>query len=349
MRATGLLRPAAVSNRLAGVLGAVAMLAGCGTVGPAASRPCDLYAAPTGSDAASGTLQRPLRTPQELANRLAPGRTGCLRRGVYRSSRRTGYVVRFSAGGRRGAPVTIQSRPGERATLAGVVYVPRGSNFVTLADVDIDDPTSFTQAGQLTLQVNAADTVLRDLNITNRGRKTCVVLGSPGRWGNAVRTVLRDSVLHDCGNRANGLLDHAIYVSQAVGARILDNRIVRAAGYAVHLYPDAQGTRVAGNVMADNGGGVIFAGEGGDASSGNVVEHNVIADSIQDYNVAHYWGGRVGRGNAARDNCLFNPSQLNLEAPVGYVAARNLVADPGFAAGGYEPAPGSPCASLLGP
>jgi hypothetical protein len=345
----------AVSLRLIGGLGAVAVhaavavLAGCGAAEPVAAGPCDLYAAPGGSNAAAGTLERPLRTPQALADRLRPGQTGCLRRGTYRSSARTGYVVRFNEGGRRRARLTMRSRPGERARLAGVVFVPRGSDFVTVADLDVDDPTSFTRAGQLTVQVNAADTVLEGLDVTNRGRKTCVVLGSSGRWGTAVRTTLRDSVLHDCGSRANGMLDHAIYVSQAVSARILDNRIVRAAGYAVHLYPDAQRTLVARNVMAGNGGGVIFAGEGGEASSGNVVEHNVIAGSLQDYNLAHYWGGRVGTGNAARENCLFSAGERNVEPPVGFMAARNLVADPGFAAGAYEPAAGTPCASRLGP
>jgi hypothetical protein len=339
----------AVSLRLIGVLGAVAGLGSCGAAEPVAGGPCDLYAAPGGSNAAAGTLERPLRTPQALADRLRPGQTGCLRRGTYRSAARTGYVVRFNDGGRRRAPLTLRSRPGERARLAGVVFVPRRSDFVTVADLDIDDPTSFTRAGQLTVQVNASDTVLEGLDITNRGRKTCVVLGSPGRWGTAVRTTLRDSVLHDCGSRANGMLDHAVYVSHAVSARILGNRIVRAAGYAVHLYPDARRTLVARNVMAGNGGGVIFAGEGGQASSGNVVERNVIAGSRRDYNLAHYWGGRVGKGNAARDNCLFSAGERNVESPVGFMAARNLVADPGFARGAYKPAADSPCASLLRP
>ncbi len=57
---------------------------------------------------------------------------------------------------------------------------------------------------------------------------------------------------------------------------ITDNLFLRNGAYAVHLYPYAQRTSVTHNVMVDNGGGVVFAGESGGASSNNTVSQNVI-------------------------------------------------------------------------
>lgn len=314
----------------------------------ARSQRCDLVAARDGSDSGAGTLNAPLRTPQRMADRLRPGQTGCLRAGTYGGRGRPGYVLRFRRGGRRGAPVTVRSFPGERARLAGVVYVPQGANHVTLAHLVVDDPTPFAGGGQITVQIDARDTVLDSLDITNHGQKTCVILGSLTGFGTAVRTVVRDSVLHDCGSE---MRDHALYVSNSRRARIVGNVIWRAGGYGVHLFPAARRTYVRSNVIADNGGGVIFAGDGAHASSGNVVAGNVIAGSTRDFNVAVYWEGRAGTRNAARDNCLFAGSGGNVEGGPGFLPDGNVVADPRFsdrAAHDYRPTSATPCTRLVG-
>lgn len=313
-------------------------LAGCGSAaGPDAvpgarvPRGCDLVAAPGGSDAAPGTPRRPLRTPQALADALHAGQTGCLRRGTYRGRGADGYVLRFAHGGRRGARLTVRSFPGERARLAGVVYVPRGSDDVTLASVDVDDPTPFLPARQIAVQVNAARTLLADLDVTTHARKTCLILGDTGRFGPAVATVVRDSVLHRCGDPGNELRDHAIYVASTRGATIEGNLIWGAGGYAVHLYPDARRVRVAGNVLADNGGGVIFAGDGTYASAGNAVEHNVISGSLLTENLSSYWPDGAGSGNAARDNCLAAGPGGDVAPELGVEVSGNVESDPNFA------------------
>lgn len=347
---------------------AAVMLSGCGTAAPgsgtaapgsgtaapgsggaARAAACDLVAAPDGSDAARGTVRTPLRTPQRLADALRPGQTGCLRAGSYPGRGREGYVLRFGHGGRSGARITVRGYPGERARLAGVVYVPRGADSVTLSQLDVDDPTPF--ARQITIQVNARDTVLDSLDVTNDARKNCVILGSLGRYGPAVHTIVRDSVLHRCGDPANHLRDHAIYVSNASRTRITGNLIWGAGGFAVQLYPRARGTVVRGNVIADNGGGVIFGGEGAYASSGNVVERNVIAGSAGDFNLASYWPARVGTGNAARDNCLLAGSGGDVDPDGGFAVDGNAFGDPSFADGGahdYRLIRVTPCSRLVG-
>jgi hypothetical protein len=307
---------------------------------------CDLYAAPDGSNRAAGTAGAPLRTPQRLADRLRRGQTGCLRGGSYPARGRLGYVLRVARGG-----ITIRSAPGERATLAGVLAIVKGADAVTIADLDVHDRTPFLPARQLSVQVNAADTVLSGLDITSGHRKICVGFGSDGGYGIARRTVLRDSVVHDCGRFPNALQEHAVYVNHALGARIVNNLITDAAGFAIHLYPAAQRTLVEGNVMVGNGGGVIFAGEGREASSRNLVRRNVISGSTRSFNIASYWGGRVGTGNRARQNCLSSARNQNVDREVGFTASGNVVSAPRFRDprdGDYRLVTGTRCSAVAG-
>ena len=92
------------------------------------------------------------------------------------------------------------------------------------------------------------------------------------------------------------------------------------------------------NVINGNGEGVSFGSEsaGGEyhnayASSGNVVARNIISNSRERYNVEAWWGGPVGVANVAKDNCLWNGAQGNVDALAGgFLAIANLVAKPGF-------------------
>jgi hypothetical protein len=333
---------AAEALRGSAVLMVAVALAGC-SHRTGAEVPCARYAAPAGSDAGAGTAQVPFRTPQRLAEALAPGDTGCLRAGTYRGRGRNGLVLRLVRGGRRGAPIRLRGAPGEQAILAGPVYVAPGARDVVLSDLTVDDPTTFAATGQIAIQVLAADTTLERLRITTRGRKTCVILGYDGPGGApAIDTTIRDSDLVDCGNPAAAMHDHAIYADAVRGALIEGNLIRGASGWAVHLYPDARGVVVRDNVLLGNGGGVIFAGNARLASASDLVEANVIAGSRIVPDIVSSWDGPVGRGNVARRNCL----QDDLAEAEGVAARGNVLAGPSFVAprlGDYRPAAGSPC------
>lgn len=336
-------------------LAAVLALAACGSSmhpATASASACDRVAARDGSDGNPGTVSSPFRTVQRLADSLQPGQTGCLRAGTYGEMTPGGYVLKFFHGGRSGAPISVQSYPGERAKLKGVVYFPANAPHVALRDVDIDGRARWLHSDTVTVQVMAADILFEGNDVTNDELKSCMIMGSNGGWGRAVDTVIRRNVFHRCGDPKHGMLDHGIYVENALRAEISDNVFWGAPGYAVHLYPNAQQTRVARNVMVDNGGGVIFAGEGRRASSGNVVERNVIAGSTGDFNIAQSWGGAVGTGNVARENCLYDGARgENIERQVGFAATDNTVANPRFsdpAAHDYRVAAGTACAKVLG-
>ena len=125
--------------------------------------------------------------------------------------------------------------------------------------------------------------MFRDNDITTRNTTICFVLGSD-EYGRAVRTVIERNRIHNCGELPPTNHHHGIYAEAADGARITDNWIYDNADRGVQLFPDAQRSYVARNVIDGNGEGVVFAR----TSAHNVIEHNVIANSIVRYNVEDY-------------------------------------------------------------
>lgn len=315
---------------------------------------CDKWAARDGADTNPGTEAAPYKTAQKLADSLSAGQTGCLRAGVYDEVIKSNNVLRVGRSGAAGRPLTIRSAPGERATLNGRIYVARGADFVTLSHLDIDGRSPASEAAApVTIVVTAQDTVIESNNITNRGLKSCMLLGSnDATYGPAVRTVVRRNRFYDCGDEAHGRLDHHIYLENTDGVQVVQNLFYGAPGYSIHLYPNAQRTLVTGNVMDGSGGSVIFAGEETRLSNDNLVEHNVMANSLKEPHIRGHWPVGVGTGNVARDNCLHAGKGGNVSSKlVGFSVSGNLTADPGFIDRGtrdYRLRPDSPCLAVLG-
>ena len=314
---------------------------------PASAETCDRFASPSGSDTQSGTAASPYRTAQRLVDSLSAGQTGCLRAGEYTET--SGYVLSFERAGAAGAPISVRSYPGERARLMGIVVVPRGSDHVRLTDVDIEG-----NGTQNTVKIYAADVEIADNDITNRMRAhSCMLLGSDSA-GRAVRPTIRRNFFHDCGATANDNKDHSIYAAAADDGTIEDNVFVNSAGKTIQLYPDAQRNRVAHNVI-DGGadtvrGGIVISGDGSHASSGNVVEQNIITYAAT-YNVYSNWEGPVGRDNVVRNNCLWGARLGDIDNDGGLVVGVNLNTDPRFRdrqGRDYRLAADSPCLDVVG-
>lgn len=336
-------------RRLAATLMITSLTAAAGAgSASAAAVTCDRFAAPFGSDMAAGNQASPFRTAQRLADALTAGQTGCLQTGTYSEVIEGSYVLRVNHGGRIGAPITIRSAPGARATLRGTVYVPRGSDSVTFADLDFDTRRAIPDR-TVGIQVMAENTIFQNDDVTNHGTAICMVLGAPG-WGRAIGTVIRANTFHDCGSTSN-YLEHSLYVESSTGVLVTDNIFLRSGSYAVHLYPDAQSTTVTHNVLVDNGGGVIFAGEADAASSANTVSQNIITGSYRRPGIHSSWGATPGRSNVASSNCVSNPQADVDIAGGGFTAPSNLIASPGYrnvAARDYRLSAGSPCLAIVG-
>ncbi|HEX3268492.1 MAG TPA: right-handed parallel beta-helix repeat-containing protein [Gaiellaceae bacterium] len=319
---------------------ATAAVLGFGAARSEATVSCDRYAATTGSDTAAGTSSAPFRTAQKLADSLSAGQTGCLNPGVYNEN------LRLNHGGAPGSPIRLTSAPGGRATLVGRLYVPDSSNDAVFADLNLVG----TNADNLSSPMVAGDRITFTGNdVTDNHTSICFGLGSDSGWGTAVDVVIDNNRIHDCGRLPATNHDHGIYVESTRNAVITNNYIYDNADRGIQLYPDAQGTKIANNVIDGNGEGVLFSGDSGLASSNNVVTRNIVSNAVVRYNVESWWpdGNPVGTGNTATENCVWNGAQGNVAAQVGFTASGNKAVNPLYtnrAAKNFQLQSGSPCA-----
>ena len=114
----------------------------------------------------------------------------------------------------------------------------------------------------------------------------------------------------------------------AYGTRITRNWIYDNADRGVQLFPDAQRTYVARNVIDGNGEGVVFSRK----SANNVVENNAISNSVVRYNIEDY--ELSGTGNVARRNCLWSPrhpDKAGIQPGIEVEVVENVVTEPAYA------------------
>lgn len=321
-----------------GLAGLVAVVPATATAAPA----CTRFAGTNGDDAGAGTPESPFRTAATLVSRLAPGDVGCLLPGVYAET------LAIRAGGEPGRPIRLQSSPDGRATLRGRLWIADSANDVVVSDLLLDGRND-QQLPSPT--VNGDRVAFYDNEVTNfNAPSICFVLGHRD-WGIARETVLERNRIHNCGALPVTNLHHGVYVSDARDVRIVDNLIYDNADMGIQLYPDAQNTLVANNVIDGNGVGIIFSGAGGIASSGNRVVDNVITNSIVRFNVESWYpaGTPVGVDNLVSRNCIWNGAQGNVAPYAGYTVTGTVAADPLYvdrAAKNFALRPGSPCAGM---
>lgn len=319
------------------------------TTPPPVSSDCNRYASTSGSDSNSGTLELPYRSVGKLVGTLTAGQTGCLLGGNFAGN------VSIRNGGQPGSPITLTSAPGYRATIAGVLWVADSANDVTIADLNLNGANSNATPSP---QVNGDRVTLRGNDITNQHTGICILLGgSFVHYGRADGAVVEGNRVHNCGRLPQTNHDHGIYVEAARGTRIVSNWFYDNADWGIHLYPDADATYIAYNIIDGNGKGVIFAGErsGGEYSSSyssdnNIVELNIVSNPSIGSNIESWWGGPVGVGNVARSNCMWKAGSSGLDlSGGGFSADSNVTADPLYvnrAAKDFRLQAGSPCAAM---
>ena len=257
---------------------------------------CAKYAATTGLDTNAGTSAAPYKTVQKLVDNIPANGIGCLKAGTFTDGGST-YVARITRD-----DITLQPDSGAVVTVKGTFYVVNGADRVTVQDLTLDGrPTSGVAPSP---QVMATDTHFFRNTITNP-TDICAIVGNTGIYGRALRPVFDSNDFTNCGSDTQ--LDHGIYLEAVDDAEVTNNTFDGSATYAVHMYPDADGSLVSGNVMTNNGGGVIFAGTGGLSSDNNIVENNTITGTLNKAGIESYWGGSaVGTGNIGLNNCLDN-------------------------------------------
>ena len=298
---------------------------------------CDKVASALGSDINPGTVLRPYATVDRLADALQAGQTGCLREGVFQGD------VKFMRGGTQSAPITLTSYPGERATVIGRIHVSDDANNVVVQQLDLDGRNA---ANLPSPTVNGDNAVFRDNDVTTHHTTICFLLGS-AEYGRARNTVIERNRIHNCGQLPPTNHHHGIYVEESDGARIVDNWIYDNADRGVQLFPDAQNTYVARNVIDGNGQGVVFSRE----SSNNVVEKNLISNPVVRYNIEDF--ELTGRGNVARLNCVWSarhPGFAGIQPGIAVPLLANVVVQPAYVsrtAKDFRLEPGAMCSSVV--
>jgi hypothetical protein len=249
----------------------------------------------------------------------------------------------------RRAGTTLRPLGKAHVTIDGALWVLSGARGARITGLTV---TSHDPVYSIPLKVQADDVSLVGNDITAARNISCVLIGSGRKVSN---TLVELNRIRRCGR--TGKLSHLLYVTRSQGAIIRNNLLVgNHGGWAVHLFPDADGTLVEGNVIDSNKGGVIFAGDGsGNTSDGNVVRENVITNSDPRWNIEGSWsGGPQGKGNLAQRNCLYSAgpgSPSGLGFVNGFEQSDNVVAsDPVYVdreAGDYRLQPGSNCGAVL--
>jgi hypothetical protein len=280
---------------------------------------CTRYAAPTGNDKAAGSASAPFRSAQKLADSLRSGHVGCLAKGTYAQP-----ILAL-----RNSGIVLRSRPGQRALVKGQIWVADGANRVTVAHLD-HDATHLTPEVEPSPVVNGDDSLFYDLDVWSRDG-VCFYIGDR-EWGVAERTTLRRNRIHNCGQPGMNKR-HGIYLAQGVDTVIEQNWIYDNPDRGIQLYPNSQRARIRGNVIDGNGEGVIFSGDYGYASSGNVVEGNLITNSRLRHDVEAWYpeGNPVGHSNALRRNCVAGGRFGGIESPQrGFAPSSNFTSAPGY-------------------
>jgi parallel beta-helix repeat protein len=268
---------------------------------------------------------------ERLVRSLDPGETGCLRGGKYQGA------IKLTTRGAPTEPITLRSYPGEAARVIGRLWLTRASAYLVIRGLELNGRNRNSLPSPT---VNGRHITFVDNDVTNDHTGICFVLGHR-LYGTARDVTIRDNRIHDCGRLPPTNHDHGIYVSVARNTRIVGNRIYSNADHGVQMYPDAQRTYVARNVIDGNGEGVLFGGTADLAPRDNLVEHNVITNSRKRYNVESHFerGGAIGEGNVVRDNCIFGGARDD--------GSGGIAPQIGFEATGNITEPGRACRAVL--
>jgi nitrous oxidase accessory protein NosD len=309
---------------------------------------CSKWASPGGLDTNAGTQAAPYKNPGKLVASLSAGQVGCLRGGSYGA----GEVFSVNK-----SNITLRSAPGETATLYKGTYIPNGANHVTLQNLKLDGTKNRvgTYGYLVSLNVTGDDARILGNEIVNRNTAAerggmCVYLGESSSVI-ANRTLIQGNRIHGCGdpgpapNGSVGSRQHGIYVNWAHDTDVAGNTVYNVSGRGIQLYRDADRTMIRGNVIDRTGTGIQFAGGAGYATDYATARNNVITNSTSGANIMQWWETGVGRGNVAKDNCLWTSNSIKSGNGDGVSYSNNPYRNPLYA-GDYQVTDAS-CKALI--
>jgi Right handed beta helix region len=278
--------------------------AGIGAQKPTRANPgCNRVASPAGSDRSHGSRRSPYRTFERLVQSLRPGMVGCLRAGTYGSP---STFNEFTKSGTSTARITLQSYPGETATIQG--YTAIDGSYVTFANLRIDNTNTF-KGGSLCGGRYASFTLAGSNIVLDHNEITAsdISQSSNGILVSGNNANVRFNKIYGVGICES--FDHGIYVARSRNFKIESNWIYDCrAGWGIHLWPYGTNGRIRHNIIDACGAGVTIGGTGDETSRGNRIDHNLITKSVG--------FSRNNRGTAVAGCCS--------SSPYGNLVARNM-------------------------
>ena len=287
------------------------------------------YIAPTGNDSNDGSATHPWATIGHAGTVIGPGATVHVAPGAY-----TGYID-TRASGTSLARITYISDVQWGAKIIGN-QVDHSTwhnygNYVDIAGFEL------TSVGRIGLYNDGS--FVRYLgnhvhDIAGPTSAMCDMGGAGIMHGNysATRDEMIGNVVHDIGliNSAQcpGYVTvHGLYLANRRG-RIIDNLVIHARDYGIHLYHSATNVTVANNTSLQNGAsGLVVGNSGGGADNNTVVTNNIFA-----YNRKYGFrddSGVTGPNNKYNNNLTFNNGYGTYVATGGTVNG-NIGSSPQF-------------------
>jgi parallel beta-helix repeat protein len=274
-----------------------------------------------------------------VLNSLTSGQVACLTTGSYAGN----FPIRASG-------VTLTAASGASPVVNGYIEVKDSANDVTISSITVNGASST----QNTIQIFGDRFHLLNSNINGGHSSTmqsCIYLGHV-LFGIAYDAVIDHNRIHDCGtpDTAEG---HGFYMDDVRGnTQITNNYIYDNDGFGMQLYKDGDNVLIEHNVFdgAVLKAGIVFGGEAPDMSSdNNTVRYNIFTFNYT-YGLDASWGGPIGVGNVASNNCFWGNRLGSFGYRAGWTdSGGNVFADPLYvdrAGKDFHLRSGSTCAAM---
>jgi hypothetical protein len=287
------------------------------------------YVAPTGRDSNNGSAAHPWATIAHAATMIGPGATVHVATGTY-----TGYITTNVSGTSLSRITYISDVQWGAKIIGNRVDHSTWHNYGNYVDIMGFELTSVGRIGLYNdgSFVRYIGNHVHD--IAGPTSATCDLGGAGIMHGNysATNDEMMGNFVHDIGlvNSAQcpGYVTvHGLYQANLQG-QIVNNLVIHARDYGIHLYHSASAVIVANNTSLANGAsGLVVGNSGGGSDNNTVVTNNLFAHN-QDYGFRDD-SGTTGPNNKYDNNLTFNNGDGNYVVNGGTVNG-NLSGDPKF-------------------
>ncbi|MEZ5170744.1 MAG: hypothetical protein R3A49_08375 [Acidimicrobiia bacterium] len=290
------------------------------------------YVAPTGSDAAAGTIEAPFRTVEHGLRSLVAGDLLLVRQGTYNERIQSPPVASGSAS----EPIHVRAYPGERPVVSGLLWMKDASHW-HISGLNVTWGPSNSASEHMVKFTNGTGWVFSDSEVWGaRSYAAILVAGNASDW------TITGNYVHDT-YPANGTnQDHLIYTNSGTGGGVIERNLLvgSANGRAVKIGPPSAHSGVVENVTVRYN--TMFGNTGPSniqlawGSSNNEIYGNIMVRPAPNRsNVTAF--ELTGSGNVVHDNLGWEAPRI-ADASQGLVdGGGNVMADPQLAGGDLVP------------